>query len=326
MLHRTLMPKLRTYLLESDPFSFQTNMELIFLSLSKDFYYYLLKDVGTEAYLLKVRSKEHAADGLLDREHRVLSALQACPYTPDVYYFEEAGADFSHDFLIMEYLRGDSLEYARDYLKVAMILGSVHRYKEAVELPRRIDPLDYSLQQAKKNLENALPSGAFHMDHLYFFEGFMEWAEAHLEQRRHLFTEEHLAINHRNLDTHDFVIDHRFLLYEWQDAFIADQSLDVTKFLAKTTSLWDSRFVMRAIDREDFYYLHEKALGVEKSNLRERVHAYMPYYLLEQFSGFAKYFYDHGKPDAQGVDERLMKKIQTFLEVDFMRDILKEYL
>lgn len=326
MLHRTLMPKLRAYLFESDQFSFQSNMELIFISLSKHFYYYLLKDVGTEAYLLKVRSKEHAADGLLAREHRVLSALQTCDYTPDVYYFEEASAQFAHDFLIMEYLRGDSLDYARDYLKVAMILGNVHRYKEEIDLPKRLDPLDYSLQLAKKNLEDALPSGVFHMDHLYFFDGFMEWAENHLDRRKHLFTDQHLVINHRNLDPHDFVIDHRFLLYEWQDAFLGDESLDVTKFLAKTSSLWDSRFVMRAIDREDFYYLHEKAIGVEKSNLRERVHAYMPYYLLEQFSGFAKYFYDHGKPDAQAVDEHLMKKIQIFLEVDFMREVIKEYL
>lgn len=326
MLHRTLMPKLREYLLQSDQFAFQSNMELIFLSLSKSFYYYLLKDVGSEAYLLKVRSKELAGDGLLARENTVLTALQECDYTPDVYYFEQASANFTHDFMIQEYLRGDSLDYARDYLKVAMIFGTVHRFKEDIDLPKRIDPLEYAIAQAKKNLEDALPSGAFHMDHLYFFDGFMEWAETNLPKRKHLFTQDHLAINHVNLDSHDFVMDHRFMLCEWHNAIVADQSLDVAKFLAKTTSLWDSRFVMRAIDREDFYYLHEKALGVEKSNLRERVHAYMPYYLLQQFSGFAKYFYDHGKPGASEVDERLMKKIQIFLEVDFMRDVIREYL
>lgn len=324
MLHRTLMPEIKTYLTSHEAFHFSGTMELVYLKSSGNFYYYLLKDLASEPYLLKVAAATSGETGLAG-EYRVLRYLERCPHTPNVYHFEAATADFSHDFLLMEYIRGEDLNYTADYLKVAQIFGSIHSFGADLELPVLADPLGLCLERSRENLKDALPSGVFRMDHLYFFDGFSEWAQENLARKRRAFSDVKPVICHGPLEMADFAIDAQGYLYDWQSAFIGDAAIDITRFLARTTSLMEADVILRAIDREDFYFRWEKTMGLERSSLRERVNAYMPYYLLELFSSFAKHYYDHAKPGAQGLDPPQLNKLQRYLDIEFMQACLVEY-
>lgn len=325
MEYRTIIPPLKEYLQQSPQFEFKGHIEIIFLSQNDDFYFYLLKDVSSPPYLLKVRSHPNANDSLLETDYRVLRHLEASEFTPQAYFLDQTPKGFDHGLMLMEYVGGDVLDYPRDYLKVAQALGDIHGIG-LMDLPRLSQPIEKAIAQAKLNLEDALPSGVFHMDHLYFFDGFMEWAEENAPKKLHLFDDELHTLNHGTLDTGNFVVGKRLVLQGWQRAYMGDPAIDLAKFLARTTTLWSSKLILRAIDREDFYYLYEKGLGVEKSSIRERVMAYMPYHFLEVFSRFAKYYYDHSLPGKDPGDPLVMRQLQTYLEVDFMKEALKEFI
>lgn len=323
--YRLIIPQIKEYLTENERFEFRGHVEVIFLTQTEDFFYYLLKDVASPPYLLKVRSLAQAKDDLLERDYRVLRHLEASDFTPKAYFYDANPRNLGHSIMLQEYFGGEALDYPRDYLKVAQALGNIHQLG-LMDLPRVAQPIDQALKQAKRNLADALPSGVFHMDHLYFFDGFMEWAEDNAPKKAHLFNDSLHTLNHGTLDTGDFVVGKRFVLQGWQRAYLGDPAIDLAKFLSRTSTLWSSKLILRAIDREDFYYLYEKALGVEKSTIRERVAAYMPYHYLEVFSRFAKYYYDHSLPGKDPGDPLVMTQLQTYLEVDFMRSALTEFI
>ena len=325
MEYRTIIPHIKEYLLQSPQFEFKGQVEIIFLTQTEEFYHYLLKDVASPPYLLKVRAAKPVTPDPLERDFRVLRHLEGCEFTPQAYYYDPNPRGLDYSLMLTEYVGGEALDYPRDYLKVAQTLGVIHSHGK-MDLPIVSDPIERAVAQAKLNLKDALPSGVFHMDHLYFFDGFMEWAEEHAPKKVHLFDESLHTLNHGTLDTGDFVVGKRLILQNWQRAYIGDPAIALAKFLARTTTLWSSRLVLRAIDREDFYYRYEKALGLEKSTIRERIAAYMPYHLLEVFSRFAKYYYDHSLPGKDPGDPLVMKQLQTYLEVDFMRQALTEFI
>ena len=325
MLHRTLMPEIKNYLMDHEAFSFSGTMELVYLKASDDFYYYLLKDLASQPYLLKVSAKAASNSGLAT-EYQVLRYLEKCPHTPNAYHLDLIPPGLERDILLLEYIRGQELNYTTDYLKVAEIFGSIHSAGADLQLPKLKDPLGASLRRGKDNLKDALPSGVFRMDHLYFFDGLSEWAEDNLRRKQRVFADIEPVICHGPMEMTDFAIDSHGYLYEWHAAYLGDAAIDITRFLARTTSLMEADVILRAIDREDFYYRWEKTMGLERSSLRERVEAYMPYYLFELFSSLAKYYYDHAKPGAKGLDPYQLDKLQRYLDIEFMQSCLAEYI
>ena len=325
MQHRTLMPEIKRYLTENDAFRFSGTMELVYLKTSGDFYFYLLKDLASEPYLLKVAAKASVDSGL-GNEYKVLRYLDDCPHTPNAYHYDHVPEGFDRDVLLMEYIPEEELDYTADYLKVAQIFGSIHRHGAELELPRLDDPLGLCLIRGKDNLKDALSSGVFQVDHLYFFDGFTEWAEEHLDRKRRTFQGVEPVICHGPFEMEDFTMQSPGYLYNWEGAYLGDAAIDITRFLARTTSLMEADVILRAIDREDFYFRWETTMGLEKSSLRERVNAYMPYYLFELFSSLARYYYDHAKPGAHELESLQYEKLQRYLDIEFMQSCLAEYI
>ncbi|WP_459129828.1 phosphotransferase [Guggenheimella bovis] len=322
MYRRVLQNFARDRLVATGEFK-RESLTVIFLSKADDYYYYLVKAVGHPPYLLKT-CEDSKLEGPLLKEGEVLKMLSLSTHTPNIYMSLPSSELFKHPILLMEYAPGRELQYEKDYLKVGQMFGGIHRFSRDILDLEHKNPIISSLNESKEALKDALASGVFSVEHLYFFEGFLEWAEEEAEERASLFDPEEDVITHGVLKETNFSVDHNAMLFDWTDAHYSHPAKDIAHFFSKTTSLWNSNFSVRAIDKEDFYYLYGKARGTSINELDNFVRAYMPYHYLKVFSAFAHYFYEVRDPQTPIMNPTFHKKVLTFLEVDTMQRIVRD--
>lgn len=311
-------------------FHFSNNCHIGFLAQGEYNINFLIES-NQKKYVFRVNTgSQLQLDNQIKYEYDALKTLEISGVTPKVFYVDDTKSFFDYGILVMEFLEGRPLEYDKDLNKAASIFARIH----SLELSDR-DTSTFIIEdnifnerilESRRLLKDFFVSNIASKELKNFFDSFLNWAEKNKHNEKYFIENKWHVINNTEVNSHNFIIGetHSYLI-DWEKPVISDPCQDLTQFLSSTTTLWKTEYVLSTEEKENFFKTYINALNGNDNNIRERVHLYTPYLYLRALSWCAYAHVKYSKPNKDIKNMDTYKKIQDYLDIDFMNRLLKDY-
>jgi predicted Ser/Thr protein kinase len=263
-------------------------------------------------------------------EYEALKRLEISSVTPRVYFVDDSKRYFDYGILIMEFLEGRPLQYNRDLSKAAHIFSKIH----GLDL-NNIDVSNFIVEEkifterileGERLLESYFNSTQVSSEHKKFFYNFLDWAKKNSSSEKYFIQNKWHVINNTEVNSNNFIIGEKnSYLIDWEKPVISDPCQDLTQFLAPTTTLWKADYVLSKEEKEEFFRVYRENIGSRADDIAERVHLYTPYLYLRALAWCAYAYVEYLKPDKAIKNMDTFNKIKQYLQIDFMKELLKNY-
>ncbi len=333
MLKNTLKDKIKNYIIEKEIYlqlKMNRSFEVNFLAQGEYNVNFTIDDEDTK-YVFRVNTgSQLELDNQIRYEYNAIKSLEISGVTPKVYFVDDTKEFFHYGILIMEFLDGRPLEYHSDMGKAGKIFGKIHSIDiGSIDNDFIIEEKICSdrILEGEKLLKDYLKSPIVDKKLKDFFYKFLQWAEENKSRERYFIENKWHVINNTEVNSHNFIIGNKkSYLIDWEKPVISDPCQDITQFLAPTTTLWKANYLLSEEEQDDFFKTYVDNLEGGDKNIRERVNLYNPYLYLRALSWCAYAWLEYQNPnkDIRNVDT--FKKIEEYLDIDFMKNLLKEYM
>lgn len=326
----TYIAKVKEYLLNSSneiPVNFTGDLDVKFLAQGEYNKNYLVKDASGKFVFRINMGSQLNLDNQIEYEYNAIKKLEKSGVTPVGYFCDNSQKFFDEGVLMMNYLEGRPLNYETDLEIAAGIFARIHQLdtdefegiliKENDLCRARVEEADQWLYEYRKS---SLPNKKSKK----LIESLYEYCSINADERDSYFNDNPwLVVNNTEVNSHNFIIGkEKSYLIDWEKPVISDPVQDITQFLAPTTTLWKTDIILTEDMINSFYDTYESLVG---RSIRERVKAYEPYLLLRAFSWCAGAFMTYMDETKAIQNPQTFKVIKRYLEADFLKDILKEY-
>lgn len=250
-------------------------------------------------------------------EFRVLSAVAPSGVTPRPYRVDPQPEGLSGGALLMDYLPGRPLDYARDLQRAARIFARVHALPPADGLIRQEQAVPAIVAESEGLLgrypDHPMPGVR---DRLLAYRD--ELLALHERNKDLLCSEPPVMVN-TEVNSGNFIMSsgegRQDFLVDWEKAVVSTRHQDLGHFLAPTTTLWKTHTRLDQEQREAFLSAYRRellALGtaapalevlVEGSAMLERT------ILLRAMAWCYMAFYEYTRT------ERAMRNAATFAKI-----------
>lgn len=282
-------------------------------------------------YVFRVNTgSQLALENQIRYEYEALRRLEVSGVTPKVYYVDDTKKDFDYGVLIMEFLKGRPLEYERDLTSAAKIFSKIHSIDTTVGNLKNFiieeNIFTARINEAQRLLIDFFNSPKVPLQLKDFFSIFINWAERNKYAEKYFLENKWHVINNTEVNSHNFIIGReKSYLIDWEKPVISDPCQDLTQFLATTTTLWKTDYILSREEREGFFKVYVNGLYTKDNNIRERVEIYTPYLYLRALSWCAYAYLEYQKEDKEIKNMDTYNKITQYLDLDFMRGLLRLY-
>jgi predicted Ser/Thr protein kinase len=262
-------------------------------------------------------------------EYDSIKFLEPSGVTPKVFFVDDSFAFFQYGILIMEFLEGEPLQYEKDLSKVATIFSRIHSLDVKQNHTHfKVENHIFSdrIKEGERLLANVWESPHVSKEIKSFFEQFLDWVKASRSKEQYFIDEPWMVVNNTEVNSHNFIIGkEKFYLIDWEKPVISDPAQDLTQFMAPTTTLWKTDYLLSEEEKELFFQIYIEGLKGNDQNIRERVQLYTPYLYLRALTWCAHAFVEYHDPNKQIKNMDTFEKIETFLQVDFMRKLCSPF-
>jgi predicted Ser/Thr protein kinase len=260
-----------------------------------------------------------------------LKALESSGVTPKVHYMDHSKKEIEYGILIMEFLRGNPLNYRTDLKKAAGVFAQIHSVQwdqtEENHFIKESNLFSARITEAEKLLDEYLKSSLPDEKIKSFFKGLLGWARKNCWKEKHYIESPWHVINNTEVNSHNFIInEEKSYLIDWEKPVISDPCQDITQFLAPTTTLWKTNAILSKDQKESFFKEYAAQLKGRDKNIKERVQLYNPYLYLRALSWCAFAWLEYQKPNKAIKNMDTFNKIEEYLKLEFMQQLLKDYL
>lgn len=307
------------------------NFKVSFLAQGEYNINFVLED-GENKYVFRVNTgSQIQVDNQIKYEYDALKRLEISGVTPKVFYLDDTKEKLPYGILIMEFLNGRPLEYDKDLRKAGKIFGNIHSIDinkiSSSNFIVESNILSDRIKEGERLLSEFLKSPIIDKDLKDFFYKFLNWCYKNKDKEKYFIDNKWHVINNTEVNSHNFIIgeDHSYLI-DWEKPVISDPCQDITQFLAPTTTLWKANYILSEEEINNFYDEYIKSLNGGDKNIKERVHIYNPYLYLRALSWCAYAYLEYQNPDKDIKNMDTFNKIKEYLDLDFMKKLLKIYL
>ncbi|GAA0719300.1 aminoglycoside phosphotransferase family protein [Clostridium malenominatum] len=282
-------------------------------------------------YVFRVNTRSQIqVDNQIKYEYDALKVLEVTGVTPEVFYLDDSKEYLPYGILIMEFLKGRPLEYDKDLRKAGKIFGGIHSL-DINKIPSsnfivESNILSDRIKEGERLLVEFLKSPIMDKELKDFFYKFLNWCYKNKDKEKYFIDNKWHVINNTEVNSHNFIIgeEHSYLI-DWEKPVISDPCQDITQFLAPTTTLWKANYILSEEEKNSFYGEYTKSLKGGDRNIKERVHIYNPYLYLRALSWCAYAYLEYQNPDKDIKNMDTYSKIKEYLDMDFMKKLLREY-
>ena len=285
-------------------------------------------DTGKK-YVLRIN---HGSQMQLERqisyEAHALKLLEASGRTPKLYYSSERLGE--PGILVMEFLEGIALDYARDLKLGAEILADIH----GLPYHREADTGEDKLYYAKDPLLEMLSESA-RLQRLYELSPFMEdsvysrlhalWKKGVQEKERgeKLLRQEEFCIINTELNSGNFLMNgegKKNYLVDWEKPLYGHFAQDLGHFLSPTTTFWKTDYILSEGEIKGFLAHYQKCRGIDFPALQEQTALFILYNCIRGLSWCAMAYTEYKKGrDLQNEDT--FRKIKAYLQDPFLTEV-----
>lgn len=291
---------------------------------------YVIEDCINK-YVFRVNTgSQLGLENQISYEYGSLKRLEASEVTPKVYFVDDSKSFFNYGILVMKFLDGKPLDYNKDLYKAASIFSKIHSIK--------LNERDYSnfivennifedrIREGTRLLVSFLKSCHVSKEIKSFFYRFQQYLEDNKHKEKYFIENKWHVINNTEVNSHNFIIgDKKNYLIDWEKPVISDPCQDLTQFLAQTTTLWKTDYILSKEEKENFFKVYEEKLEGGKKDIRERVQMYTPYLYFRALSWCAYAWIEYQNPDKDIKNMDTLNKIEQYLQIDFMKQLLSKW-
>lgn len=291
-------------------------------------YVFIHPDSGKK-YVLRIN---HGSQMQLERqisyEAHALKLLEASGRTPKIYYCSEKSGE--PGILVMEFLEGIALDYAKDLKLGAEILTDIHGLPYNREEDRGEDRLYF----AKDPLVEML-SESVRLQRVYELSPFMEdsvysrlhalWKKGVEEKERgeKLLRQEEFCIINTELNSGNFLINRegkKNYLVDWEKPLYGHFAQDLGHFLSPTTTFWKTDYILSEKEIKGFLEHYQRCRDIELPALQEQTALFILYNCIRGLSWCAMAYTEYKKGrDLQNEDT--FQKIKAYLQDPFLTQV-----
>ena len=334
MLKEILVNKIKDYLTkfrEKINIDLDSCFEVYFLAQGEYNINFVVEDKNNK-WLFRINTgSQLQLDNQIRYEYEALKLLEISKVTPRVFFLDDTRSNFEYGVLIMEFLEGIPLDYKRDLSKAADIFSKIH----GLDL-NTLDTSNFIVEQhifkdrileSERLLKEYFKSPLVNIEQKKFFDRFLNWAIANEADEKYFMENKWYVINNTEVNSNNFIIGKKgSFLIDWEKPVISDPCQDITQFLAPTTTLWKTDYILSEEEVSAFFKLYIDKIGAGGIDISHRVHLYNPYLYLRALSwcGFA--YLEYLKPDKDIKNMDTFNRIKQYLELDFMKKLLKDYM
>lgn len=331
MLKDILSRQIENYIRETDVckyISLNEDFSISFLAQGEYNINFIVEDFQNK-YVFRVNTKSQLGlEKQIQYEYNALKRLEKSGVTSKVYYVDGSKKNLEYGVLIMQYLKGNPLDYGKDLYKAANIFGKIHSIETTKEDLKNFiveDKLFSSrIEEASKLLNNFWENPLIDKPTKDFFYKFMNWCKKNSYKEKYFIENPLMVINNTEVNSHNFIIGEKdYYLIDWEKPVISDPCQDLTQFLAPTTTLWKTDYVLNQEEINKFFHTYEKVFPGK--NVRERVDMYTPYLYLRALGWCAYAYLEYQNPNKEIKNEDTYKKIKQYLDIDFMEKLLNRW-
>ncbi|GAA0746073.1 phosphotransferase [Clostridium oceanicum] len=290
---------------------------------------FILKD-KVNKYVFRINTKSQLdLKNQIEYEYNAIKRLEESGVTPKVYYVDNSKKYIEYGILIMEYLEGEPLDYKKDLKKAANIFSNIHSIEiKEVDLKNFIVEKNIftdRIEESKRLLKEFWNSRYIDIKIKLFFEKFLNWCDENKFKEEYFKNNPWKVINNTEVNSHNFIIGKNdYYLIDWEKPVISDPCQDLTQFLAPTTTLWKSNFILNSNEINEFFNHYEKRF--KNKDIRERVDMYKPYLYLRALSWCAYAYIEYQNPNKDIKNMDTYNKIKEYLDENFMEKLLKRWI
>ena len=220
---------------------------------------------GSGEYVLRVNhgSQLGLGSGQIEYEFGVLTAVAPSGVTPRPYHVDPHPELLPGGALLMEYLPGRPLDYARDLGAAGRIFARVHALPPGQGLLRQ-EKAVLDIASESEGLLNRFPDHPMPAlrDRLLAYRD--EVVELY-EQNRGFFSAEPLVMVNTEVNSGNFLIGDGNAggdyLVDWEKAVVSTRYQDLGHFLVPTTTLWKTSTRLTREQRREFLAAYRRELG-----------------------------------------------------------------
>lgn len=264
----------------------------------------------------------------IEYEAHALRLMEGSGRTPKVLYVDGSKKILEHGVLVMEYLPGHAMDYHTELMLAAPCLADIH----SVPIPESEEilihpqnPLKAILEECeemfKVYLESPLGDGE---KKTYIRElldlGWKREAEIQLESGYQCCI--NTELNSTNLllngeGKSNYLID-------WEKPLFGNPAQDLGHFLAPTTTFWKTDVILTSEEIEKFIDAYIKAVGnrFKTDMIREPYSCiYSNHMSALGLHGVLWHGLQYQQPDKLIFNESTLKKLNAYLDMDFLKNI-----
>lgn len=302
------------------------NYEVIFLQQGEYNINYLLKtNIGK--FVLRINSKSQMnLKNQIKYEYDALKFLEKSNVTPKVYYVDDGNDKLLNGVILMEYLEGRSLIYQEDREKAAKIFANIHSLdiSKANNFIVEENIFTDRINEANFWLKDVFKSKKIDKEKKDFFYNFLYYLEKNKYKEKYFKKNKILSINNTEVNSKNFIISEKSYLIDWEKPVISDPCQDITHFIVATTTKWKTNFISNDEYENKFFSEYEKFLQ-KKIDIKERVNLYKPYMYSRALSWCMNAYLEYLKEDKLIKNIDTFEKIKEFTDINFMKNLVKEY-
>ncbi|WP_432407766.1 phosphotransferase [Wukongibacter sp. M2B1] len=333
MLKNTLKDRIKNYIVEKEVYlhlKMNRSFNVDFLAQGEYNINFTIDD-GNIKYVFRVNTgSQLELNNQIRYEYNAIKSLEISGVTPRVYYVDDTKEFFDYGILIMEFLKGRPLEYNSDMGKAGKIFGKIHSIDIGDidnDLIIEDNICSDRILEGERLLKDYLKSPIVDKKLKSFFYKFLEWSEQNKDREKYFVENRWHVINNTEVNSHNFIIgNEKSYLIDWEKPVISDPCQDITQFLAPTTTLWKANYMLSKEEKDNFFKTYIENLECEDKNIRDRVNLYNPYLYLRALSWCAYAWLEYQNPNKDIRNMDTFKKIEEYLDINFMEDLLKEYM
>lgn len=294
--------------------------------------YFFIHPVTGEKLILRVNtgSQMHLANQIA-YEHQALKYLQLAGRTPIPRYLDASLKYLDYGIMVYLYLEGEPLDYRTDLNLAAECLADIHSVKipKDNQLILSVNPLQEILDECRQMVQTYYQSPLGDTDKKKQIERMLQYGQKKIAETIP-YAGYRCCIN-TELNNANFLINgpgKPNYLIDWEKPLFGDPAQDLGHFLAPTTTFWKTDIILSEDAVKKFVIQYKDAVAgrFDVDNIEDRVNLFLPINCLRGITWCAMAWVEYQQPDKLILNEFTRKKLDAYLEQEFLDLIEKQYL
>lgn len=278
---------------------------------------------------VNIQSQMHL-EHQIEYEFHALRLLESSGRTPKPIYVDGSKSELDYGILVMEYLEGEYLQYETELLYGAKTLADIHSIDITLQkhnLQNPPNPLKAILEECEEMIAVYYRSPLAKEEQKCMIRKMMNtgWEKVRNTQ---IETPYECCINTELNSTNFLVYNKSAYLVDWEKPLKGDPAQDLGHFLAPTTTFWKTDTILNRNQVEAFIdtYIQEVNGRFDTSEIRERVNLFIPINCLRGITWCAMAWVEYQDSSRLIRNESTWKKLNQYLEIEFLNHIYTSYL